>query len=408
MKNQGIAIAAVALLGTGSALPAQWKVDPRTTLVASFEDNYTLATMSANKQSVSTGIVDASTLFSGHWPTANFAIEPRVRASMTSGNVDQNTVDPFLFMRWDSTGPKSQTAINARYKSETLFRQYLTTTAINFDLGGQSTTGDLRAIVGRNRQNLLNLDPSASFQLTERVRLGLNAYLVDSSYEHRTSDYINYRNIYESASLGFALTQRSTLSVSGTASQFSPEAGTNSHTYGLQTQWSHDSSAIQRYYLRAGAERTTFGASALPGAVNNATTVSGGAGISWVWQITGLFLDATRNVYPSSTGAVTQQTELRATLQRQFSPYLTGFMSAHGVKYGVVGVTTAADGSRTLVSNIGLEWRITRAVSLFGTLNNISQRLSVQSANASSNAVHLTLVYEPHRGAQTAEITVQH
>jgi hypothetical protein len=392
----------------GQGQAAEWKVDPRFDLSASYDDNLSLASQAAAKQSATNGTIDASVDLTGRWPTASLVIQPRILSYGYSGNVDQNSTDAFVTARLTQTGQKSRTGLMARYTYQSLFRQYLSGSDIRFDLGGISNSADLRAINGRNRQKLLEASPTLTYLPTQRVNLNLVAYFTNSDYGRRTADYISYRSAYGLASAGYAVTPRSTASIRLIGSRFRPDAGVGSQTTGLQGEWSTSLSTVQRYYVRFGADRTTFDSVGAAAAAPGKTTPSGGIGASWVWQVNGLFADVTRNVYPSSTGRTTTNTELRFRFQHLFTQRLYANLTVHGVQYDVVGGNApTTDGSRYLIFGASGEWRFTKTMSLRGTVSRASQRLYAQAAAGTDNSILLSFIYEPHRGTQSAAISVQ-
>jgi hypothetical protein len=84
------------------------------------------------------------------------------------------------------------------------------------------------------------------------------------------------------------------------------------------------------------------------------------------------------------------------------------WISFDGVQYTYFGgSSSAADGSRWLVANVGLEWRVTQKFSIQPTLDVVQQRLNRFSSNALSNTIGVTFLYAPGRRAQSAAVRVQ-
>jgi hypothetical protein len=399
-------VALISACAITQVVAAEWVFDPRVDLTASYDDNYVLATESQPKESVYAGIADLSLDINGRWPTSSLLLEPRVRTSITTGNIDQDATDGFLTLRWDSKGQKSRWAVFARYSDQVLFRQYFGNADVTTDLGAPSDSTNLRTTTTHNRQELLEAQPNIQFQLTERTNLGLFGYYTDSSYGQTTKDYVSYRAFYGLVSLGFAITPRSTLSLRGVGQEFTPDLGADSHSYGLQTEWATASSAIQHYYLRVGVDHTSFDGNGTVAVADDQNTVSGGAGINWVFQVNGLFIDATHNVYPNSTGTASANTELRFRFQHLFTPRASGYVALRGVQYDTLGNVKTADGSRYGIATIGGEWRVTKGISLVGTLNRATQKLNSQAESGTDNFIQLSFIYEPHRGAQSAAIYI--
>lgn len=403
------AAAFLAVVAAAPAMSADWRFDPQVAFSALYDDNYRLAPSPQPKQGVTTGVLNLAGSLNGRTQTTLITLTPRVRLSANTPDVDQKATDGFFDVNLQHNGQKSNAGLIANYAHQNLFRLYMPTGGIVFDLGSVSTTEALRTVVGRNAQNLLRFDPWATWKLTQRTRFSLNGYYTDSKYSKNTADYIDYRNSLASASVSFDATRRDTIGLSVTGSQFKGANTTAStDTIGVQAEWRRTFSEISRYYFRLGNERSKYNGPIPVGGVRSANSISGGAGINWVWQVNGVFVDATRNVYPNSTGSVARQTELRVRFQHLHSPKVQSWIAFDGVKYDYVGGATAvADGSTYFVANAAIEWRVTQTFSIQPSIDLVQQKLNRNSTNARSNTIGVTLLYVPGRRGQSAAVRVQ-
>lgn len=404
------AAAVLAVMAAAPALSADWRFDPQAAFSALYDDNFRLVTSPLPKQSVTTGVLGLAGTLNGRTQTTLISLTPRLRLSANSPNIDQNATDSFFDVNLQHNGQKSSAGLSASYAHQNLFRLYMPTGGIVFDLGGVSTTEALRSVVGRNAQNLLRVDPRATWNLTQRTRFSLNGYFTDSKYSNNTTDYVDYRNTLGSAGLSVDATRRDTITLSISESQFKAfnNSGATTDTFGVNAEWRRTFSEISRYYFRLGNEHSKYNGTVPVGGLRSGSSVSGGAGISWVWQVNGLFVDATRNVYPNSTGTVARRSELRVRFQHLHSPKVQSWVAFNGVKYDYVGgATTVADGSSYYVANAALEWRVTQAFSVQPSIDLVQQKLNRNATNARSNTVGVTLLYVPGRRAQSAAVRVQ-
>lgn len=407
MQTRYLALLSLGLAAAGPTLGADVRFDSHVGITSLYSDNYRLATNSAAKESVTSGVLDLSGSLVSRTQTSSLLLVPRFRFSRTSPDVGQNANDRFLTLNMQHTGLTSNASLTAKYSHQTLSRLYLPNGVVNFDLGAISNTQFLRSLVSRNSQDLLEVSPSASWKLSERAQLQVGGYFTDSSYNLRTADYRDYRNAYGYVGLGLNVSRQDTLGITVHSSQFRPAGSSSTNTQGVNAEWGRRISEVSRYYFRVGNERTRFAGPIPAGGSSSASTVSGGAGVSWVYQVTGLFIDATRSVYPNAIGTPLAQTELRVRIQHLYSPRTSGWISLHGLQTDRLGATTNADGSRFIVANFGLEWRFAQTWSLMPAANLVQQRLNANSSNARSNEVILNLVYEPGRKAQGAAVRVQ-
>jgi hypothetical protein len=395
-------------LGAASASAAAWEYNPRVLLSGVYNDNYRLDPVRANQVSVSGTQADAGVQMQAHWPTTNLVIWPYVSASYYPNHTELNEDLEFLDLNLGHTGLKSKSSIDANYSQRTLLTEVLPTTDVGTDLGVQSVGTSLAALEERNRQRLLLLRPTAEITLTPRSRFQFRADYVDATYSRQTGNYVNYKNLYGSAGWGYEVSPRGSLIFSGTASRFTPgSGGSSANTYGLQVDWYKLVTQTARYYFRVGGNRTQFGNSGAPGASStSANSASGGAGVSWAFQVTNIFLDATRSVSPSTSGTALEQSELRFRLERRWTPRTATFAGLVGVKQDGLGSASSTVDNSYVSGTVGVEWRITRALALSSAYSYARQSLGFQPNSANANVVRISFVYEPNRPAQGSAVSV--
>ena len=251
-------------------------------------------------------------------------------------------------------------------------------------------------------------------QITQRERLELEASYTDSTYSHEVAGgYTDYENVSGSAGLVMQATPTGSVTVRARAQEFKPDSELTTDTYGAELEWDGKLSPNKLYYLRVGAERSNFSGS-VPAeggepAVSNvpaSTSVTGGAGAQWTWQVTELFIDAMRDVEPTGLGYAVSRSQLRLRLERRFTPRFAGFVGARTIYDDPVNAAALPNVAHVQHYNFGttgFEWRVTRQFAMTGAyeftnIHNVT--------TAESNAVRLSLVYEPHRPANGPAITV--
>jgi hypothetical protein len=392
------------------AAAAQWQIDPKIQATAIHDDNHHMDSVPANVLAVTGAEVEAGVEFHGRWPSTTLLFAPRLWSSYFPNHSQEDANDQYVTFAVDHDGEKARSAFLADYSRVTLLKQFLPGTTINGDLGQAApgtTPGKLNV---RSRQDLLWAYPTFQLSLSPRSRLLLRADYIDAKYDQPAfGDYTNYTYTSGSAGWAFDVTPRGTLSVTGSGSQFTPAAGSESKTYGLRADWYKRLTEKTRYYLRVGVDRTQFDSvsgSVVTAPVAATNTVSAGAGVSWAFQVTSIFLDATRNVAPNATGYAVQQEQLRLRLQRRYSQRLSGFVGAVGVKDDALGDTSKFVARRYLSGTVGFEWRVQRAFAIAGAYSYSWQKFADDPNNAKSNAFRLAFVYEPHRPADSSAITI--
>ena len=217
----------------------------------------------------------------------------------------------------------------------------------------------------------------------------------------------NFTNYGGGLGVAFQVTPVSTVSVLGNASQFKPDSGSSSDTYGMQAQWTLRQTEVQQAYARIGVDHTVFnqqpaGAGPATGPTGSANSFSGGLGLSRKFQTTDLFVDLMRSVAPQAGGVVVAQDELRFRVEHKFSARTAGFVGVRGIKDTALESGTNFSNERYVTGSVGFEWRVFRPFSITSQYTYTSRKTDYFTATANSNAIVISLVYEPHRLAEDA------
>jgi hypothetical protein len=393
---------------------AQWQYDPRVVVTGLDESNYQLAVAPGSKFSAYGSQADASVQIHGQWPTTSLRLWPYLSGTYLPGHTELNSNLESLDFNMSQTGQRFSSTISSNYSQRSLLQEVLPTTNPdsaanpNAGLGEASPATNPGLLEEHNRQDLLVFNPSAQLSLTQRSRVVFYADYLDATYARQNlGGYVNYSDLIGSVGWAYQVSPRGTVTLSGSGSDFLPSHVPGSKTYGLQAQWDMSVTQTERYYLRFGDNRTTFdggfGTATAPAAAEN--SVSAGAGVSWAFQVTNLFLDAMRSVNPSPSGFSVVQNELRFRLERQYTPRLAAFAGLVGVKQDAVGAGNSFVGTSYVSGNIGLEWRATRAVALAAAYGYQWQKFS-GSPSADSNSIKVSFVYDLHRPAEGSAISV--
>ena len=147
-------------------------------------------------------------------------------------------------------------------------------------------------------------------------------------------------------------------------------------------------------------QRTSFDATALTPSRTDTTYVAG-TGIDWTFQVTKVFVDITRSVDPSGAGSSVQRNQVLGRVTRAFAPLFSGFVAARFLKDSAADGNNGFDGRTYGIGSVGFEWRFLRAWSLTGQYDYTRQKYQLSPEAAKSNAVTLTISYEPHRETAT-------
>ena len=393
-------------LGAMPTLATDYQLNPRVEVGGGYNDNVTLVS-GPNQISAAQALADARVEWLAQQPNWHWRITPEVRGNWYSGHSDLDSNGELLYLDAERRGPRYVLDFYGYAAFQSLITNYLPTANIGGGLGTPqpgTTLGTPASI----RENLGYVRPSYQFEMTPRSSLELNLEYTDATYSQQIQGYADYHNLAGAAGLVLKTAPTDSLTLRATASGFQPGVGRKADTYGVEVEWDGRFSATKQYYLRAGAARTDLSGSlgGEPAASSSTTTATGGAGVQWTYTLTEIFLDLTRDVEPTGQGYAVDRNQLRLRVARRFTPRFAGFLGARGIYDeplpGAVAPTVTSQ--HYAYGTVGFEWRLVREFSLIGAYNFTDYRYS--GLDAQANAVHLSVVYEPHRPENGPAITI--
>jgi len=399
-------VAALAGLGIGCADATDYHWDPTLMVSGNYNDNYALVTGSNQKISVDGSIVDALLRASFINPDGHFYITPEVQSVYYPGESQFDANNGYLNSQYEHLWARANFTLNENFSSQDVLTSYLPTTAISAPLGQTSPGADLASVTERVRQNLLQLAPIANFDLSQREHLEIRAQFLDVDYSQAILGVVqNFRNYGGSLGLGFDVSPQSTVTVRGIASDLRPVSGSGANTYGGEGEWRTRLSEVVQYYARVGVEHTSFDEAQY--GQSSATSVSGGLGISRKFRAYDLFADFSRSVSPDSYGSVVVRDDLRTRLEHKFTGRTAGFVGLRYVNQAALGNSEGYVRQRFGQAALGVEWRIYRQFSIISeyVYSNYKQYTGDAQA-AGSNAVTISLKYQPHRPAEEFGVNI--
>jgi hypothetical protein len=388
-------LAAAVVLDIGCANAADWHWDPRVDFSGNYDDNYGLEGNVAGG-TVAGAILDASLRASILDPNTKFEITPRVRIVYYPGETEFDSNNLFLDSQFEHVWQRADFTLSELFWSQDVLRSYLPTSEIGAPLGQNSPGADLASLTERIRQNLLMLTPMATFDLSPREHLEVQAQYLNVDYSKAIYGEVqNFMNFTGSLGLGFTVTPQSTLTFRGIGSDLRPTAGSGATTYGAEGQWDTHLSQVMQAYAKVGVEHTSFDLAEFGN--SSATSVSGGLGISRKFVAYDLFADFSRSVSPDSAGQVVVRDDLRLRLEHKFSGRTSGYVGLRGIDLQGLGNYANFTGQHYGQAALGIEWRMLRQFSIISEYAYTTLKESNITQTPGSNAVTITLRYEPHR-----------
>jgi hypothetical protein len=411
-----VALGAGALLGLGhgSASADNWEFTPRLEGGGTYNDNYRLADIPADKMQVYGPYVDVQLSLHLISQTSKLEFVPRVHATyFPTDHADQST-DGFLDIDGEHKTLRSDFSGIAQYMNQSVIYSELPPATFPGQALGQPTTAVGGRVTFQNRQHFERAAPKYRYDLTQRTHLQLLADVQHASYDKALIQEIGYTNYMGGAGLGFDVSPRSVFSVQGIGSRFIPQSGgDDTSTYGAQLEWDLRQSQIAQFYARLGVNRSnaqvtlstvstaTAGRTRIPVIQSTSGTVAttgvtGGVGVDLRYQITEVVIDALRALTPSAQGAVVEDDELRFRALHAFAPRLSGFFGGRWMRLRGVSSQAglAVSGEDYATAEAGFDYQITESYRLEGAYDYTWQRFPGTPA-AASNAVRLSIIYQP-------------
>jgi hypothetical protein len=394
-----VPVPALALaLGASAAGAADWELAPKLELGYVYDNNYRL-TPPDTENEVAGGLLDAEFELSAATPLTEFSFVPRVRSTYFPDDPDEDSNDYFGQMQWQRRTQRLVLGLRADYAQETVASSEQPSSDLDAGLG-ETGGADAGIVATRNRRELARLRPALSWEFSPRRRLSINASLADIAFDEQIPGaQTDYVDLSATLGFGFDVSPRSTFTVRAHASRYDVEIETNSaDAYGLEAEWSTQSTQAVQTYLRAGVQRTIFNEDPLTATpADEVTNYLAGAGVRRSAGLTDLFLDVTHSVGPTASGFVVQRDQLRLRLTRLISPRFSVFGGLRGIQDRAVESDALYRRRQYATGDIGVEWRVRQQLSIVATADYTWQEFEGDPVESTSGGGMLSFVFEPRR-----------
>ncbi len=393
-RAAAVALAVSASLGgVQVAHSDSWDFNPRIELGGLFNDNYRLANDSPDQVHAEGALLDASLGIRLLTQTSEISLLPRITSNYFPDDHTDDSTNGYLDLKANTRTLKATYGVTVQYANEeVIFSELLPANFAGVGLG-QIVGSESGRVTELNRRELEHVAPTMTYDFTPRYHLHLDAQYDHATYDKNLFEEVGFQNIQGQVGLGYDISQKTTFVGSLIGTRYEPVGANPTNGYGFQSELDFHPTQILRYYFRLGVQRSE---AELPGGGSiDGTSVTGGAGVSWTYQITQFVLDALRGVVPSSVGQVENHSELRFRAIRALKPRLSGFVGVRVISLrGTVGGPDAIIGNDYVAATTGLEYQLTRSYRLAGEYDYTWLRFQ-QEPHAASNAVMLSIIYQP-------------
>jgi len=387
---------AVAILGTGSAGAADWSFEPRVAISGEYNDNQHLTEASGTEVKVSGAALDALVTLRADTPRSSVSLTPRLAGTYYPGDSDEETNSQSVRLVADHKTQKVSVSFDASYDREDLLWGYLPTVDATDALGNPVRGEDISSSEIRNKSEQFDVLPSLSVMLSPRYALDFGVGYLDVQYSQQVeNESISYTYLNAYTALRYLLSETSQLKFTGAAGRYEPVDAVDTTGYGLTAEWSRRFSDTAQWYMRGGFNRIET--ADVGDDLKWENGFSGGAGVRWQWEVTGISLDAMHFADPNSTGSVVNRDLLQFWLSRQLRPLVNLYFGARAIRDSGVGSDSTFQDRDYATGTLAFEWRFSRQFALNGSYTYFWRKYQDAASDAQSNAVSLGVVYEPER-----------
>jgi hypothetical protein len=385
---------ASALIVVSKASAANWDFNPFIEAGGTYNDNYRMAEHGSPKTEAYGSLIEAEFAMRLLDPRADISIIPHIRSTFLPDDHQDQSTDGFLDFTGSYRTQKATFGGTASYRNETVLSSELLSADFPGVSLGQVVGVQSGRVTVRNRRNLERLAPTMTYDLTPRRHLHLDAEYTNVSYSQNVVQQVGFRNFYGAAGLQFDHTQRSNFTVRGIYSHFQPDGSPNStNRFGAEGEWDAKPTTTMQTYARVGvnvvrAQTTVEG-------IVSSTSVVGGAGASWTYQLSQYVLDGMRDLSPSASGAVVKHDELRFRMIRAWRPLLSSVIGARLVRVrGATQTQLGIQGSDYAAGSVALTYQITRNYRVQGEYDYTWQKFQGEPY-AAGNSIGVSFIYQP-------------
>ena len=320
-----LAVACALGMATTVTAAADWNYEPKVALSYEYDDNDRLTNVKGNEIEVSGPKLDAQLAMTAATPTTTFLLAPRYRGTYYFEGEEDNSNDGFLNMALRNTGQRLESYLLADWSTVITLGNYFPSAqgTGDGDLGSPPTGDTVPYVAGKNRRDQWRITPGATYQLTERQSIGVNAEYLDTNFRKDVpGDYVDFQNLYVGGDYTLKTSQTSDLALVAGYSKYEPEDGGSTDYWDVSGEWTKKWSETSEVFFRAGS---SFVKSDEPGFKSDgySSGFTGGAGVRWAFEITNIFLDATQYMNPTSQGNVVTRSQVRFEVRRQLSQMMT-------------------------------------------------------------------------------------
>ena len=367
---------------------AAWEFNPTVEAGYLYDDNYRL-NLPGTEISVEGPMVDAQLELLARTQASELSLTPRVRATYFSNEPNLDAVDYFATIDWLHHGQRVLTRVRADVADQDIVNSEQPNASAGGGLGDPDL-GDAGRVLVENRRMRASLRPSMSFDLSARREILLGAGYTDVTFDNQFAGaQVDFNATDLSAGLLTRLNERSTLTTSVNGARYEIGNSDPQNSYGAELQWDLSTAAQTRTYLRGGAKNVDLASG------DSQVAWIAGAGTAWLAGRNDWFIDLSRNVGPTSAGALVTRDELRVRFTRAMTPRLSLQAGVRGTTDDAVDPASTFEKRKYVTGYVGLQWRWLEEFSVRFAYDYTWQDFRNDTVSAASSGALISFLYQP-------------
>jgi hypothetical protein len=371
----------------------QWTLQPEVRAGYEFDDNARLRADPAEVQEIDGFIVEGSLGLGYNTQRTTFDLTPRLRTRIYDETPDVDSDDQFLTANFRHETLKSVFRILSSFDRESVRTAERAGPDFDVDDPDDIPTDETGLALANERRERFRIAPEWSYDVTERLSVGLQASHLDTSYDEAvTSFLVDYTDTRLEGRLGRDLTERTRGYLGVGARRYENDRGSEIDGLGAALGIESEISQTTHLQMEVGYEDTEV----------EATGESDGnfvANLNLIRRLETITMLAQyrRNVAASGAGRVSARDSLAFTLRKRFTERVSGALGVRAYQTESVGQQAAVTFEERDFAEFraNLAVALSRAFSVEADYRHARIDRSDLEGSANSNSIILWLVYRP-------------
>ena len=383
----------VGLLIAQTSQAQQWTLQPELRAGYEYDDNARLRSVEAQVQEIDGFILEGSLGIGYNTQRTTFELTPRLRSRIYDETPDVDSDDQFLKFDFGHETLKGEFRVRSSYDRESVRTAERADPDFDVDDPDEIPIDETGLLFSDQRRERFRIAPEWSYDVTERMILGLEASYTDVSYDESIAGFlVDYTDQRLEGSLGWNFTERTRGYLGAGVRKYENDLGNNDvdgvvATVGIESEFSQTTRLVAEIGYED-TERSDTGES-------DANVVGNFNLIRRLETVT-MLAQFRRDIAATGAGRVTTRDSLNFMLRKQFTERVSGTLGVRAYQSEDVGgeaVTLEERDYAEFRAQLGVA--LSRAFFVEGDYRHARIDRSGLEGSADGNSITLWLVYRP-------------